>query len=231
MQKSKRINIIKEYIQSNKDVKITELNDLLDVSESTIRRDIKDLAHEGFLKELYGSVILLEKNQPDTYINERLVQNLEIKMLIGKKAARLIEDDDTIYIDAGSTTFHIIKYITAKNVTIITNGIHIASEALNYKLNTYLLGGELKPLTNALVGEIALEALNHFQFDKCFIGANGVTNKGYSTPDIKEGIIKKHVISKSRKKYICADSSKEHIHTAYLFAKKNTCHLINELKE
>jgi DeoR family fructose operon transcriptional repressor len=228
MQKSKRLNLIKEYMLAHKDVKITELHALLDVSESTIRRDIKDLAHEGFLKELYGSVILCEKNQPDTYINERLNQNLDVKKMIGKKAATLIEDDDTIYIDAGSTTFHIIKYIQAKNITIITNGIHIATEALNYNLNTFLIGGELKPLTNALVGEIALESLSHFQFDKCFIGANGVTHKGYSTPDIKEGIIKKHVIQKSRQKYVCADTSKNHIHTAYLFAKKSDCTLITE---
>ncbi|MFP4287412.1 MAG: DeoR/GlpR family DNA-binding transcription regulator [Candidatus Izemoplasmataceae bacterium] len=228
MQKSKRLNLIKDYIKTHKDVKITELNDLLDVSESTIRRDVKDLAHEGFLKELYGSVIYIEKNQPDTYLNERLKQKLEVKEVIGAKAAKLIEDDDTIYIDSGSTTFYMIRYITASNITIITNGIHIASEALNYHLNTYLIGGELKPLTNALVGEIALESLNHFQFDKCFMGANGFTQKGYSTPDIKEGIIKKHVISRSRKKYICADLSKEHIHTAYLFAKKSDCQLISE---
>ncbi len=228
MQKSKRLDIIKAYIKEHKNVQIPELLSHVDASESTVRRDIKLLVQEGFIKELYGSVILREKNQPDTLLKERLGQNLEAKNVIAKKAAKLIQNEDFIYIDAGSTTHHILKYIEAKNVTIVTNGLHIAQEAAAYNIAVYLLGGELKHTTMAVVGSQALESIEHYQFDACFMGTNGITEESYSTPDVKEGILKKHVISRSRKKYVCSDQSKLHVHTAYVFAKRDQCELITE---
>lgn len=226
MQKSKRLTIIRDYLRTHKDIRISELNGILDVSESTIRRDIKDLADEGFLKELYGSVVLLEKNQPDTFLKERLEQNIEAKKAIGEKAAAMISDGDFIYIDAGSTTFHMIKYITSKNLTVVTNGHNIAEELLKYEIPCILLGGELKSLTMAVVGEIALENVRHYNFDIAFMGTNGISKAGYSTPDIKEGTLKKRVIEHSRKRYVLSDRTKMNLTTAYIFASRDECELI-----
>ena len=228
MQRSKRIQILKDYILEHKDVKISEFNSLLDVSESTIRRDLKTLAEEGFIKELYGNVILAEKNKSDIFIQERLSQNLHAKKLIGEKAANLVEDNDFIYIDAGSTTFHMIESINAKNVTVVTNGIHIAQACATYGIHTLLLGGELKALTMAIVGEQALETLQNYNFDACFMGTNGISSLGYSTPDVKEGIVKKHVIKRSLKKYVLSDKTKYHTVTAYVFTSKEECELISD---
>lgn len=226
MQKSKRLTIIRDYLRTHKDIRISELNGILDVSESTIRRDIKDLAEEGFLKELYGSVVLLEKNQPDTFLKERLEQNIEAKKTIGEKAAAMISDGDFIYIDAGSTTFHMVKYITASDLTVVTNGHNIAEELLKYGIPCILLGGELKPLTMAVVGEIALENVIHYNFDIAFMGTNGISKAGYSTPDIKEGTLKKRVIEHSRKRYVLSDKTKMDLTTAYIFASRDECELI-----
>ncbi|MFP4078558.1 MAG: DeoR/GlpR family DNA-binding transcription regulator [Candidatus Izemoplasmataceae bacterium] len=226
MQKSKRLSIIKDYLRTHKDIRISDLNGILDVSESTIRRDIKNLADEGFLKELYGSVVLLEKNQPDTFLKERLEQNIDAKKTIGREAASRISDGDFIYIDAGSTTFHMVKYITAKNLTVVTNGHNIAEELLKYDIPCILLGGELKPLTLAVVGEIALENLRHYNFDVAFMGTNGISKAGYSTPDIKEGTLKKEVIAHSRKRYVLSDQTKMNLTTAYIFSDRESCELI-----
>lgn len=229
MQKSKRLALLKQYIEESKDVKIKELSDLINVSESTVRRDIKDLVKEGFVKEYYGSVVYLEKNQSDTWIDERLMSNIDEKNHIGMLAASKIEDGDFVYIDAGTTTFHMIKNITAKNITVVTNGINVASELTKYNIDTYMLAGKLKPTTLAVIGEEAIVQIMQYHFDACFIGANGVTKAGYNTPDIKEGLVKKTVINHSRKKYILADSSKEHVETAFLFAKRDECQWISEL--
>lgn len=228
MQKSKRLYFLKEYIKDHKDVKIKELSDVIDVSESTVRRDIKDLVKDGYVKEFYGSVVYLDKNQSDTWIDERLLSNIDEKNRIGMFAASKIEDGDFIYIDAGTTTYQMIKNITAKNVTVVTNGINVASELTKYEIDTYMLAGKLKPTTLAVVGEEAIVQLMQFHFDACFVGANGVTKEGFNTPDIKEGLVKKTVIGQSRKKYILADTSKEHVETAFIFARRDDCQWISE---
>jgi DeoR family fructose operon transcriptional repressor len=228
MQKSKRIKIIKEYLIEKKDIQIAELNNLIDVSESTIRRDIKDLAQEGFCVEHYGSVVLNEKNDPDILLNERLEQNLENKKLIGKKAANLVENNDFIYVDAGSTTLQMIQYITSENVTIITNGLNIALEAARNNLKVFIIGGEIKYITTAVIGENAMTDIRNYNFDKCFMGANGFNQKGFTTPDIKEGTLKKAAIMQSRKRYVLADTSKYNKTTSYRFSTLEECTLISE---
>lgn len=228
MQKSKRIALLKAYIEDHKDVKMKELNDVVDASESTIRRDIKDLVNEGFAKEYYGSVVLLEKNKSDIWIDERLSSNIEEKNKIGKIAASKIDDGDFVYIDAGTTTFHMVKYIEAQNITVVTNGLNLAFELSKHNIDTYMIAGNLKPTTLALVGEETIVQLMQYHFDVSFIGTNGLTKNGYNTPDIKEGLIKKTAIKQSTKSYVLADKSKEHVETAFTFASRDECKWINE---
>jgi DeoR family fructose operon transcriptional repressor len=229
MQKSKRLEIIKDYIKTHKDVQINEFSNVLDVSESTIRRDIKKLAKDGFLKELYGSIVLLEMHNEDILLYDRLKENVEAKNKIGKKAARIIEDNSIVYLDAGSTTFHMIKYIKAKNVRFVTNGINIGLELLRYGHKAYIVGGEMKLVTLAIIGEQAVDAITNYHFDLAFIGANAVDKHGYSTPDPNEGVIKKQAIKNSKQSIILADSSKLNSTTKFQFAKRENARLISEI--
>ncbi len=228
MQKTKRLKIIKDYLLEHKDVQIHEFNDLIDVSESTIRRDIKSLASEGFLKEEYGSVVLLEHNDFDTVLSKRTLKNIEEKRIAARKAALKIEDHSLIYIDAGSTTLHMPEYIIAKNCTFVTNGMHIATELVQYgHTDVHVIGGRIKKITMAIIGEEAIANLQHYYFDACFIGANGVCDKGYSTPDLREGIVKNTVITRTKKSYVVADYSKIGKTSSYVFATKDQCKLIS----
>jgi DeoR family fructose operon transcriptional repressor len=229
MQKSKRLEIIKDYLKTHKDVQINEFSNVLDVSESTIRRDIKKLAKDGFLKELYGSIVLLEMHNEDILLYDRLKENVEAKNKIGKKAARIIEDNSIVYLDAGSTTFHMIKYIKAKNVRFVTNGINIGLELLRYGHKAYIIGGEMKLVTLAIIGEQAVDAITNYHFDLAFIGANAVDKHGYSTPDPNEGVIKKQAIKNSKQSIILADSSKLNSTTKFQFAKRENARLISEI--
>jgi len=228
MQKSKRISILVEYIKKHKDVQISELSNIVLASESTIRRDVKDLAKQGIVKELYGSILYNEHNEKDVVLKERINLHLEEKQKIGKKAASLIKDGSFVYLDAGSTTMQIIPFLTAKNLTFVTNGLNIATELIKYNYDVRILGGQIKEITLAVVGEEAIEHLKSYHFDYCFIGTNGISENGYSTPDVKEGTLKKLVILHSRNKYVLSDSSKEGKTTAYVFAKLDQATLINE---
>jgi DeoR family transcriptional regulator, fructose operon transcriptional repressor len=228
MQKSKRLSILVQYLKKHKDVQISELSNVVLASESTIRRDIKDLAKEGIVKELYGSILYIEHNEKDVLLKERISLHKEEKQMIGKKAASLIKDGSFIYLDAGSTTMQMIPYITAKNLTFVTNGLNVATELIKHNHDVRILGGSIKEITLAVVGEEAMEYLKAYHFDYCFIGTNGISENGYSTPDIKEGMLKKLVIKQSRNKYVLSDSSKEGKTTAYVFAKLDQVTLINE---
>ena len=228
MQKSLRIKLIKDFILEKKDIQISELKSVLDVSESTIRRDIKSLSNEGFLRELHGSIVLNEKKFVDTILRERLETNVEAKLIIGQKAAMYIQDGDFVYLDAGSTTFYVPRYIQAKDVKIVTNGIDNAVEAAQYGFDVMLIGGDVKLTTMAIVGEKAIEELEKYHFDIALMGANGFDGKGFSTPDIKEGLIKKMAMRQASTFYVCVDSSKEEILTHYRFAKYDPSKLITE---
>ncbi len=228
MKRNERLKKIKQYMSEHKEAEIDAFKAFLDVSESTIRRDVKVLVQQGILTEHHGSVELIEKNITDTFINQRLNENIEIKDTIGKKAAQLIPDEGFIYIDAGSTTFHMIKHIHAKNLTVCTNGLNIAIELAKYGIETMMVKGNVKPTTLAVVGEEAIDAIANFNFDMAFMGTNGVSSKGYSTPDIKEGLLKKRVIQKSRQSFVLSDGSKFNRTTAYIFAEADECRLISD---
>lgn len=226
MQKSKRITMIKDYLLTHKDVQVSDFTKFIDVSESTIRRDLRELANEGFLKELYGSVVLVERNDKDVLFDERMMKNLQEKNRIAKKAAAKIKDNSFIYVDAGSTTLQIIKYIEAKNVTVVTNGIHTALELAKHEIECHLLGGELKVVTMAIIGEEAVDSMSKMYFDISFIGTNGNSEVGFSTPDIREGILKAKVVERSRSAFVLADSTKKDKTTSFVFASRDECGLI-----
>jgi DeoR family fructose operon transcriptional repressor len=230
MQKSKRLSIIRQYLLIHKDIKIEDLLDLIKVSESTIRRDVKFLSNEGFLKEFYGSLVLVEKDNENLELYDRLSLNFEAKNIIGKKAANLIKNDSTVYLDSGSTTFHTIKHIKAKNVIFITNGINIAIELARLGYHVQIIAGTLKMVNLTIVGESAVNSIANYNFDIALLGANAYDDEGYSTPDYREGIIKQNIIKHSKKAYVLIDRTKYKKKNTYQFAKTKECELISDLK-
>lgn len=218
MQKSLRIKKLKSYVQKYQDVTVNDLQSVIGVSESTIRRDIKELVNEGFLHEHYGSVTWIENKPVDILLTDRLETALEAKKVIALKAAKKVRDGSFIYIDAGSTTYLMIKYLENKQLTVVTNGINIAIECAKYGIEPLLIGGTLKSLTMACVGDAALDQVKHYTFDQSFMGANGIDDLGFTTPELKEGTLKKTVIENSVESFICADRSKKGVRASYRFA-------------
>ena len=114
-----------------------------------------------------------------------------------------------MYMDAGTTTELMIDYITAKNVIFVTNSFAHAKHLSQKGYTTYILGGEFKPVTEAIVGEEAIISLDKYNFTKGFWGANGVTKgNGFTTPDVKEAMVKKKSMQKTKERYVLCDSSK-----------------------
>lgn len=198
---------------------IADLADSMNVSEITIRRDLKTLENEGKLTMLHGGAAKKIDTSRETAISQREGLYPNEKEVIGKLAADEIEDGDVIFIDSGTTNVTMIKYLANKPISIVTNGFKTIEEALHYNIPITSIGGELKKETMAFVGAITSRVLDMYSFDKCFLGANGIDKEfGYSNADPNESLIKEQVIKRSKKAYILADHSKFNASSVFKFA-------------
>jgi hypothetical protein len=138
---------------------MTELN----ASESTIRRDLNALDANGQLTKVHGGAILktMAYSTKDDNVVSRKEKNRDAKNKIAKYAAEQIAPGDFVYLDAGTTTELMIEYITSHQAVFVTNAISHAKRLAERGFTVYLLGGEFKAVTEAIVGEEAVAALEN----------------------------------------------------------------------
>jgi len=171
-------------------VTVQQLMTELDASESTVRRDLNTLDANGQLVKVHGGAIL--KNTVYSTIDDEVVyrkeQNREAKDKIARYAAGLITAEDFVYIDAGTTTERMIDYIANRQAVFVTNAIGHAKKLAEHGCKVYILGGEFKAVTEAIVGEEAVFTLDKYNFTKGFWGANGVSlQRGFFHTGVKRG--------------------------------------------
>ncbi len=230
LQKLRHEKILTE-LEFHHAVKVTDLAKALDISESTIRRDIIELDKMGRLRKVFGGAVSIDGENAFgiTNVEERNQINIEEKECIARFAASMIEDNDFIYIDAGTTTDRMIDYLERKNVKFVTNGVMHAAKLVKKGFDVYMIGGILRPSTEAAIGPAAIEAVNRYNFTKCFMGANGVDiERGYSTPDISEAAVKTAVMQKSSVSFILADHEKFGRVSSVTFAEIGTACIITD---
>ncbi|OPJ57987.1 DeoR/GlpR family DNA-binding transcription regulator [Clostridium oryzae] len=204
-----RHKVILTALSQKEIASIAELMELTDSSESTIRRDLTFLENENALKRVHGGAALLKKKFIEPSYDEKLIQNIDGKNRIAQYAASLIENGDCIYIDAGTTTYEMIKYIDKKDIIVVTNGLKHIDALVEKDINSFIVGGKVKAQTKAIIGVDALNRIQSLRFDKAFIGINGVHKKyGFTTPDTDEAVLKEAAIKFSVEAFVLADKSK-----------------------
>jgi DeoR family transcriptional regulator, fructose operon transcriptional repressor len=181
------------------------------VSEITARRDLISLEQKGIIKRTHGGAILTS-GLPELFgFDNKAREHREQKIEICKLAASLIEDNDTIYMDCGTTVFFLARFITRfKNLRVITNSLPVVSELIPYpQLKIYLIGGELDNDRKALYGSMTENLIARYKADKAFIGAGGVSlENGLSSVDEKEASITTKMAEAAKKVFLLCDSSK-----------------------
>lgn len=226
-----RMAIILETINEQKAVKLSELCEILDTSVSTVRRDINFLADMGKLVKVHGGAMAIDDNFSfiEHNVEEKLTLFTEEKIAIAKYAASLIEYGDFVYIDAGTTTEKMIDFIPQTDVSFVTNGFTHAKKLAQRGFKVYIPGGEVKFVTEAIIGAECVMTLKSYNFTKCFIGTNGISvSAGFSTPDVREARVKTTVIDGSRKAYILSDHSKFDKITSATFIPLNRATIITD---
>ena len=205
-----RENSILELLKQKEVVKLQEIVELLNISEATARRDLASLEKKELITRVHGGAIL--NNSFDTIkdfnIQYRRNLNREEKEKIAKCAASFIKKDSCIFLDAGTTTLCMIKYLKNLNIKVVTNGLNLIEELEKYNIESFLIGGKIKSKTSCTVGFSAAKYLKTFNFQYAFIGVNALNLDGYSTPDFEEALIKSEAIDKSEHTFFLCDHSK-----------------------
>ena len=210
-------------------VYISDLIPLLEeTSESTIRRDLKNLEDDGKIEVLQGGAAKLKKsNSYDMPLSSKKFLYIQEKESIAKTAADLVSDGEVIYIDSGTTSLGMLKYLKQKKIRIITSNTAVLQMLEGASFTTHILGGDVEVSLASIVGPTTENQLRELYFDKAFLGATGfsVTN-GITTPDFRESSKKRIVMENSHKVYVLADISKYNKHALCKSFKLNQCTII-----
>lgn len=207
----KRYELILELLDKKRSVTVPEIKDVLGVSESTIRRDLNALDKAGRLTKVFGGAVSSDGTFTGTEpsVAQKMELQQEEKRRIAQFAAGLIQPDDFVYLDAGTTTGYILDYLPARSATFVTNAVSHAKRLAAAGNRVILIGGELKGTTEAVIGSQAILTIQGYHFTKGFFGTNGITRReGFTTPDTSEAIVKSTAMKQCKDVYILTDKSK-----------------------
>jgi DeoR family transcriptional regulator of aga operon len=202
---------IMKLLEKNEQVDVSALSKSLNVSEVTIRKDLRYFEGKNMLIRSRGGAIKHSMVDSDLSINERSRHHSKLKQKIGSAAAGLINDGETILLDSGTTIMELVKHLPKQiEITVITNAIDIAYRLAEYpRIKVIVPGGLLRKNSLSLVGEQAAKAFRDYFSDKCFIGADGIDlEKGLYTLNIEEAHLSRINIENSKKVIVLVDSSK-----------------------
>ena len=198
-------------LEENGQLSVKKLSRSFNVSEVTIRNDLNYLEKNNFLIRSRGGALKNQRVGLDFKLNEKSKQHLPEKQAIGRRAAELIKEGDTIILDSGTTTMEIAKNLSNfDNLTVITNALNIAGYLSGYgNIKIIMLGGYLRENSLSLVGPTSIESLKNFYGDKVFIGVDAISAAyGISTPNIEEAYLNRTMIDVSKEIIVVTDSSK-----------------------
>jgi DeoR family transcriptional regulator of aga operon len=202
---------ILDILEKEKSVTVDHLSKILNISEVTIRRDLKLLEYENMLSRTFGGATIEHMLTHDKSFYARLKEKSEEKNKIAKYVCSLIKSGQSIAISSGTTSLLIARNMPFDvGITVVTDDIYIALELCKRpNIEVILLGGWVRKNSYAITGNFAEEMLNEMRFDFAFITAAGVIpGEGFFDGVSNHSQIKKLMMSASKEKYFIVDSSK-----------------------
>ncbi|HEY2058046.1 MULTISPECIES: DeoR/GlpR family DNA-binding transcription regulator [Amycolatopsis] len=211
MYAEERQQIILERARAKGRVDVTALADEFTVTTETIRRDLTVLERHGVLRRVHGGAIPVERLGFEPALAAREGVMIAEKERIAKAALAELPDEGTILLDAGSTTARLAEILPAdRELTVVTHSVSIAlTLTTRPNLTVMLVGGRLRSRTLASVDGWALQALQDTFVEVAFIASNGVSaDRGLTTPDSAEAMVKRAAIASARRTVLLADHTK-----------------------
>ncbi len=207
---SRRAERIMQLLREQGVMTVESLSQALGVSMATVRRDLQEMHDRGLLVRIHGGAALKDKINAEPLFSDKEGQHRPEKESIARAALELIEDQDTIFLDGGSTLLLLARLLDKrKQLTIVTNSLMAASLLMESGHRLILTGGEFRAISRTLVGPLTSSILHNLSVDKAFMGTMGFTAKdGMSTTDANEAFTKSLVMQRAAKVILLADHSK-----------------------
>lgn len=199
-------------------VEVAALAELLAVTPETVRRDLTALEGRGGLRRVHGGAIPVERLEVEPTLATRTSRLTEEKRRIAVRAVDELPTEGTVILDAGSTTLALIDRMPRQaHLTVITNSVAAATRLTGFgNVTLYVLGGRIRGVTGAAVGEWAVSALADVTVDVAFLGTNGFSAaRGLTTPDQSESLVKAAMVRAARRRVLVSDATKsgdDHLH-------------------
>ena len=211
MNTEQRKQKISELLKENDSVRVSELSQILDVSEVTVRSYLEDMEKKGLLSRVHGGAVSSYKPYYSMNLNQRLEANQTEKVEIAEKIASLIQENDTVMLNAGTTTLLAFRKFPAEyNLNIVTNSIAIALEASsNPNYNVILAGGSVNTKYQFTYGTDAVAQVKKYHADKLILSVDGIDIEGgFTTYYNKESAVDLAMIEQSDTCIVAADKTK-----------------------
>ena len=201
---------LKQIVRSRHAVRVEDLKAELGVSTATIRRDLHELEEEGELRRVHGGAIAIDSSPIEARFEAKAATNPVEKQRIAQLAAGMVEADAKIYLDAGSTCLELAKLLAHRtDITVVTNSLPAINELAGAGPRLIVIGGELRPLSQALVGPLSTPVLDQLYLDHAFVGTFSLSlDAGMTTTDPAEAFTKEHVLTRTREAVLLVDGSK-----------------------
>ena len=208
-----RRNKILQQLSAKGSVRVTDLVEVLNVSDETIRKDLQAMEERGILRREHGGATLTSYNEEED-VGRRSTENTEVKSRIAKEALKYIPAGEPLVIafDAGSTSYCLAQFLAQRSgQTIITSSIPVAELFNGDKNDVYLLGGKLRQKDRSLYGQWALNFISSIRISVAILGSSGVKNRnGLCAVTFDDADIKRAYIKNSERSIALLDSSKFH---------------------
>jgi DeoR/GlpR family transcriptional regulator of sugar metabolism len=205
-----RWDTLRTVIRDTGVIRVEDLCRRLGVSAATVRRDLDQLERDGAIRRVHGGAVSVESRLDEPLFDDKASVAVREKRGIAEAALALIEPEDTIYLDGGSTVLELARFLRERhNLTVVTNSLRAAHELAGRGPRLIVVGGELRRLSQTLVGPLTRLVLDGLHLDKAFMGTIGFALKeGLTTTDPSEAFTKETVLGQARQVIVLADSSK-----------------------
>jgi DeoR/GlpR family transcriptional regulator of sugar metabolism len=217
-----RLRAILERLARRPRWTVTELRREMRVSRSTLRRDLVELEERGDIVRVHGGVVHRDYLQGEPTFDRRGKEAVGAKRAIGAAAAELVGKNAVVYIDAGTTCLEVGRRLLLRaDVKVFTHSLRLATETAQggAAAAIVLIGGEVREVSQAVVGALALDWLAQLQFDVAFVAASGLDAIGPSTTELSETAMKQSILSRSKQVVLVADAGKWDQPAAVRFAR------------
>lgn len=211
MNNVERHQYIIQQINAKGHVSVLDLCETLGVSSVTIRKDLQFLEDSKLLFRTHGGATNQNPYQTDRHVNEKAKLHEMEKIAIGKKAASLVTQNDSILIGSGTTTQFLAREIVpVDHLTVVTSALNVTMELIKHQnVEVIQLGGVVRHTSSSVVGSFANTILDNFFCSKLFLGVDGVDLEyGISTTNAQEAMLNNKMIDAAQKVIILADYSK-----------------------